>query len=155
MNLATPSHRELSTPTTTLRFPSVERQVTESGDSKVVVFEAVVVHPPQRDGWRDINDRIADISKDSRRAAALQRARARLSESLFKEHTLSSLRLSKGMSQSDLAAAIGTSQGRVSRIEAGLDDPLHSTVRKLAAALGVGVEVISNALAATPRSSNG
>nr|WP_141657454.1 helix-turn-helix domain-containing protein [Thiocapsa sp. KS1] len=38
------------------------------------------------------------------------------------------------LSQKKLAQRVGASQSRLSRIEAGLDDPLLSTVRKLAVA---------------------
>jgi len=121
---------------------------TESGVAPIYTFEAAFVHPPQPKGWRDIHDRINDMERIPQRAEALAKARQRLASALHPAPNLASLRLEKGLSQQQLARNIGTSQSRLSRIESGLDDPRLSTVRKLAEALGVGIETVSQAITA-------
>lgn len=125
--------------------PTADVGATTTGKAALYVFEASVVHAPQRPGWRDINEVVAEREKNPKRAAALVRARQRLAAEDGRR-TLSVMRLEKGLSQAQLAKMIDTSQSRLSRIEAGLDDPLHSTVRKLALALGHSVTTISDAL---------
>lgn len=63
--------------------------------------------------------------------------------------TLAALRLAKGMSQADLAEAIGTQQSNVSRLEAGTDDMKWSTMQRLAEALGVDFNALAAAIATT------
>ena len=55
--------------------------------------------------------------------------------------------MEQGLSQAELARRIGTSQSRLSRIEAGLDDPRYSTLTKIAAALGIDLNTLAQALA--------
>lgn len=123
----------------------------KSQPTQIYVFEAAIIHPPQRPGWRDINVRLEEVERDPRRAEAIARARQKLATSCFKERTLSAIRLEKGLSQAQLARRIDTSQSRLSRIEAGLDDPRLSTVRKLAEALGESVSSISDAIGRASR----
>jgi DNA-binding XRE family transcriptional regulator len=115
------------------------------------------MHPPQRDGWVDINDLVAEYEQDPGRAQVLARARERLGQDkeLFPVTTLSALRLKKGLSQAGLAQRLGTSQSHISRIEAGVEDPRHSTLVKLAQALGETMDVISKAIEATARKGEG
>ncbi|GHU01318.1 hypothetical protein FACS1894154_11230 [Betaproteobacteria bacterium] len=99
--------------------------------------------------WVDVDDYLIRQEANPRKAAALARARKRLATDapeLYPAGALRTLRLQKGLSQKQLAARMGTSQSRLSRIEAGQDDPLLSTVRKLAQALDVSVEMIVAAL---------
>lgn len=115
----------------------------------MLYFEANASALPQRAGWRDVHDRVEQLERNPQRAAALARARERLAAELHPPGTLAALRMSKGLSQSALAANMGTSQSKVSRIETGLDDPLHSTLLKLCAALDEPLEVVSAALQAS------
>lgn len=59
------------------------------------------------------------------------------------------------MSQAELARRIGSSQSRLSRIEAGLDDPRRSTLLKLSEALGETLDVVSRAIGAGQGEQNG
>lgn len=120
----------------------------------ILEFEAAVIHPPQRPDWRGIHERTAELEKNPRRAAALARARQRLSGELFERTNLAALRLRHGLSQAQLAERIGTSQSHLSRIESGLDDPRHSTLLKLVDALGEPIETVSRAIGATQGNSN-
>lgn len=114
----------------------------------MVWVEAAIVHPPQPAGFRSIDDRLADVAGNPKRAEALAMARRRLAMTLQPDEPLAALRMRCGLSQRELAERIGTSQSRLSRIEGGLDDPRLSTVRKLADALAVDVNTIEEAIAA-------
>lgn len=59
---------------------------------------------------------------------------------------MAKLRRKQGWSQKKLAAAIGTSQLHIARIENGRDDVLLATANQLAKALNVSLEEISAAL---------
>lgn len=119
---------------------------TGAGSAAVFALETSVVHPPMREGFRDVRDRIAELEANPRRAAALARARERLAEKVHEGGSLAAIRMSKRLSQTDLANKIGTSQSRLSRIESGRDDPQLSTVAKIADALGVDLAVVAEAL---------
>jgi len=82
---------------------------------------------------------------------ALENARRRLAPILHAERSLAALRMRQGLSQAELATRIGTSQSRLSRIETGLDDPRFSTVVRLAKALGVDLNTLSEGLAVSRR----
>jgi ribosome-binding protein aMBF1 (putative translation factor) len=56
------------------------------------------------------------------------------------------LRLHKGWSQMRLSKEVGTSQSYIARLELHHEDVLMSTARRLAAALGVSIDVIDAAL---------
>jgi DNA-binding XRE family transcriptional regulator len=60
---------------------------------------------------------------------------------------LSHLRLAKGMSQADLATAIGVKQGMVSLLETRKQKPTEDTIRSLASALEVSFDTLMMALA--------
>ena len=89
---------------------------------------------------RSIHSVVADHESDPRRAAALARARQRLA-SVLTENTsnpsLTSLRLAKGLSQANLAQAIGTQQSYIARIERNGNDLRATTIKQLAKVLGV------------------
>ena len=69
----------------------------------------------------------------------MQEARVVLGQDLFGDEqlSLSKLRLSRGLSQTQLAKAIGTSQPHVARIEASKGELLFDTASRIADALGV------------------
>jgi len=61
-------------------------------------------------------------------------------------NTFTSIRLRSGLSQRKLSKLVGTSQAHISKIEHGKNDPTLSTLRKLAAALGVSIEELDAAM---------
>lgn len=61
-----------------------------------------------------------------------------LSENIRKYRTV------RGLSQSDLAEAIGMSSGHVSEIERGAVNPKFSTVQKIAEVLGCSTDQLGN-----------
>lgn len=100
------------------------------------------------DHSNSIQKLIAERELDPRKAAALARARKRIS--VFLEDggdiSLSKLRLSKGLSQTQLANAMNVKQPYIARIESGMDDLRLSTIESLAKALNEPVERITVAL---------
>jgi len=101
-----------------------------------VEMAAAVAHNPYHGS--SIADVIAKREQNPRRAAALVRARKKFSEYIKDDSavSLAQLRLSKGMSQQNLADAMGVKQPYIARIERGEDDIKVSTVMSLAKALG-------------------
>ena len=61
---------------------------------------------------------------------------------------LATLRMQKGLSQAELATAIGSKQPHIARIEAG-QGVVHETMKKLAQALDVDMNTLSQVLDAT------
>lgn len=76
--------------------------------------------------------------KDPARSKYLKAARLKLSEQIDKDkYPLAQLRLSKGLSQTQLADKMGMQQPSIARIERGAEDIKLSTIEKLSVALGV------------------
>lgn len=87
------------------------------------------------------------MAADPRKAAALQRARRKISQEIDEVSVFSvvKLRLNAGLSQAELARLIGTHQPAIARLEKGLTEPQLSTMQKLAEAFGVSPETVMNA----------
>lgn len=98
------------------------------------------------DGFEDVDSYVAQRESDPKNAAMLTAARQRLANKLVQTPTLAKLRLKQGWSQKQLAAAIGTSQPHIARIENGRDNVLLATANQLAKALNVSLEEINAAL---------
>lgn len=81
--------------------------------------------------------------------AAMESARVALAEDYrhVMPRSLSQLRLEKGLSQTSLASAIGTSQSHVAKIEAGLLDVKFSTATRIADALAVSLDELRGVIA--------
>ena len=73
----------------------------------------------------------------------LATSRKRLADQLTTKTTLRRLRLAKGLSQAELAKAIGTSQPHMSRIESEPEAIMFITAIKLAKALAVDVDQLA------------
>ncbi|MHA7064053.1 helix-turn-helix transcriptional regulator [Azospirillum argentinense] len=96
---------------------------------------------------RSVADYVKKVEA-SGRAEALAAARRRLAESIQdveRKKNLRDLRLSAGFSQAQLAEAIGTSQPRIARLEAGKEEPSLTTLRRLANVLNVDMNTINDA----------
>jgi ribosome-binding protein aMBF1 (putative translation factor) len=96
----------------------------------------------------DIDDLVAEFqSKSTANAKAMSNGRQWVAETFYKDRpNLAQLRLKKGWSQLELAQKASTSQSYVARLERGKIDPQFSTVRKIAEALEVSIEVLAQAL---------
>lgn len=88
-----------------------------------------------------VQDRISRLEANPKRAAALQRARAKLAAATVARSSgrtsLATLRLAAGLSQAQLAELMETQQSNVSRWERNPGDLLASSMIKLAKALKV------------------
>lgn len=125
--------------------------VTHSAPPNVFFAEFGEKRPKAPAGALDIDDLIAEFEQDSGAAAAIQAGRQWVADEFYKDEPTSirALRLKKGLSQAQLASAIGTSQSHVARIERGTEDLRASTIARLAAPLGLQPEelfklIISN-----------
>lgn len=99
------------------------------------------------DGFEDIDAVVDRIEQAPVRRAAITLARRRLAARLKDDiGGLAALRLARGLSQKQLAEAVGTSQPHIARIENGRDNVLLATANQLATALGVSLEDVNSAL---------
>lgn len=95
---------------------------------------------PRRGKGKSISALLAKRRDTSPEAAkSLRSARNKLANIMLENQaeSLQSLRLQKGLSQSELALLMGTQQSYIARIEKNSQDLRGSTIKKLANALGV------------------
>lgn len=120
----------------------------------VATFDMAPVSPKSLSSGKAISALVAERSRDSRKAAAYARARQRLANRLSQSEegrefvSLASLRLSKGMSQTQLAELMDTHQPAIARLERGESDVKLSTLRQLAKALQVPLDSVFSAVSA-------
>lgn len=123
--------------------------VTTSNPSVVINIEA---HIPQKTfdkaKGRPITQRIRDIEKDSEKKQALINARKWVGEAIYSHEapTLKAFRLNLGLSQTDLALLINSSQSHVARIERGTENLHIETCRKLCTALKIDMNHLNELL---------
>lgn len=98
-------------------------------------------------GAGSAKDRRARLSANPQRAAALQRARQKISREIDANSifSITKLRLNAGLSQAELANMMGTQQPAIARLEKGVSEPKLSTMEKLAEIFGVSVEEVVRA----------
>jgi DNA-binding XRE family transcriptional regulator len=100
--------------------------------------------------FMDIDAAVEQQESNDEIRGGIAAARARLATILsLEKESISTMRLRRGMSQKQLAAAIGTSQPHIARIEAGRDNVLLKTANLLATALGVTLADVNRALGYT------
>ena len=154
------------TPATTLRSESFEP--TTTSEAIALAGPLVVPNPatrpsgvvhylvlPQQDepvpaGYTTIDDVVSEFERDPALREELLDARRWIADTVLagKPVTLRTLRLRKGLSQAQLAAAIGTKQPHVARIERGQADPQLDTCRRITRALGIDLNTLDQALRA-------
>lgn len=84
-------------------------------------------------------------------ADELVEARPWVAQTLYPfQQNLRTLRLSRGLTQSTLAALIGTSQPHLARMERGNGDVMRETMHRLCNALHVDMNTLDSALLASP-----
>ena len=115
-------------------LPSTE--VTSTSHDNVIKVEINAPRPLPVRNAQALDSVIRKHELIPERAARMAAARQRLAESLADAGTLAELRLSMGMSQTQLAERAHTSQAHIARIEAGKNDPTTDVISKLALALG-------------------
>jgi ribosome-binding protein aMBF1 (putative translation factor) len=106
------------------------------------------IEAPIPPGYETIDEIVAEFERNPQMSEELKHARAWIADSVLagKPATLRTLRLQRGMSQAQLAEAIGTQQPYIARVESGSADLRLDTCRRLAAALGVDLNALDRAL---------
>ncbi len=115
------------------------------------VLPFVAPAPPEAPippAYRTIDEIVARFDRDPVMQDELLDARRWMADTVLagKPVTLRTLRLRKGLSQTQLADAIGTQQPHVARIESGQADLRLDTCRRIARALGVDLNTLDQAL---------
>ncbi len=106
------------------------------------------VEAPVPPGYRTIDEVVAKFERDPVMRQELPDARRWVADTVLagKPVTMRTLRLRKGLSQAQLAEAIGTQQPHVARIESGQADLRLETCRRIARVLGVDLNTLDQAL---------
>jgi len=144
MRLNIQSASESLTPTTGTIFPDTRKSSSPASgsfllsDKFVKTFAEVTANPE----FVDIDDFIEAEESVAEKAALLKQARMAIGVNLTHQNpmTIANLRLKAGMSQLQVAEAIGNSQPSYSNIENGRTDFKVSTAIKIAKVLGVSIE---------------
>lgn len=117
--------------------------------AQVIPFIAPTpVEAPIPPGYTTIDEIVAKFERDPAMREELLDARRWVADTVLagKPVTMRTLRLRRGLSQAQLAEAIGTQQPHVARIERGQADPQLDTCRRIAHALGVDLNMLDQAL---------
>lgn len=118
---------------------------------KCVVFnferfaENKVDTPPN---YVTVSDLAEEIESTAAGRASLEDARRWIADAFHAEDgiTIRTLRLHRGLSQSQLAQTLGTSQSHIARIERGTENLTIDTCRRLSQALGIDMNTLDDAL---------
>lgn len=141
----------LTTTSNSVAQVSTSAPTVTTRPAQVIPFIAPAsAEAPIPPGYKTIEEIVAKFERDPAMQEELLDARRWLADTVFagKPVTLRTLRLRKGLSQAQLAEAIGTQQPHVTRIERGQADPQLDTCRRLARALGVDLNTLDQALRA-------
>lgn len=122
-----------------------------NADSCAVYFvEAATPAETSRESFSEFDGLLKSLEDEEASATELREGRKWVANAFYGERpTLASLRLSAGMSQKQLGEACGIEQPHVSRYESGKHEPSLTTAVCMARALGVGLDVFSDAWANT------
>ncbi|HNC91701.1 MAG TPA: helix-turn-helix transcriptional regulator [Anaerolineales bacterium] len=130
---------------------SLVNAVPQTSTAKGQVIYKEFSAPPKplaMPGAIDIDDLVAELESQSpENAEAIAHGRKWVAETFYADRpSVAQLRLKKGWSQAELARRAETSQSYIARLEQGKIDPQISTARKIAAVLGVSIEILADAL---------
>lgn len=142
------SFRLTRTSESVARISTSAQSVTTAPARVIELDVAAPAESPVPAGYLTIDQVIAKFERDPAAKAELRRGRQWLAEMVLagEPPSLRVLRLRRGMSQAQLAAAIGTQQPHVARIERGQSDLRLETCRRIAEALGVDLNTLDAAL---------
>ncbi len=115
-------------------------QAAASSSAGVVLFASFDAPPAQPlPGTQSFDDFVSELEADPELAAELAASRQELSAALYPDaqESLAAMRLAAGLSQSQLAAIVETSQSHIARMEAGRNDPSTGLISRIADALKV------------------
>lgn len=136
---------------TTISTASIGRydvaQPTWEAELTVIDIDGGEVRAERRPST-SIDDLVEGWECDPETKAALIEARRWLSKVTpdADGETIRTLRLERGMTQRQLAAALETSQSHIARIENSSCDPLYSTMQRLADVLGIDMNTLDTAV---------
>jgi DNA-binding XRE family transcriptional regulator len=117
--------------------------------AQIIPFTAPApAEAPIPPGYKTIDEIVAKFERDPAMQEELLNARRWVADTVLagKPVTMRTLRLRKGLSQAQLAEAIGTQQPHVARIEGGQADLRLETCRRIAEVLGVDLNTLDQAL---------
>lgn len=139
---------EFFEPTQTFELGANSHVRTQAKSCPVFVFSTFQPRPAIPEKGLSIEAFVDRWATDPVRRGALATARGRLARKTGRQDEISlrALRLRAGLSQSDVARAISTSQSHIARIEGGTLEPTMDTCRRLARVLDVDLNTIDQAL---------
>lgn len=138
-----------SPPTDRLKNFTGEPGKSASGAPPVILQFKLPVHKSvAAELHTEFDSFMAELEKDPVHAAGFAEARSWVADSFYAEDgtTIRTIRLKAGLTQKQLALAIGTSQPQIAKIESGRHDPVMSTCKRLSVALGASLDVICDAM---------
>lgn len=147
--------RSESLPTTTssdvllpLDIPQTE---SEEPEIFLVAVDGANTRPRHSgiEGSTPIDEFIANLESQPDWAQSLAESRQEIATDIAPLSKLSEMRLSRGLSQKQLAEISGCSQPQLARLERGRGNPSVGTLRRIASALGVQLESVVSAFEAT------
>lgn len=108
-----------------------------SAPARVIFAQFNASQPAPLPNTVSLDSLLSEFEADQGMAIHMAEARQELAESLYADepNTFSVLRLRAGLSQSQLAESVGTSQSYIARIEAGKTDPGTDQIARIAEAL--------------------
>ena len=112
-----------------------------ASSSPAPVFFAKFDAPPAQPlpGTQSFDEFVSELETDPELAAELAASRQEMSAALYPDaqESLAAMRLAAGLSQSQLATMIETSQSHIARMESGRNDPSTGLISRIAEALHV------------------
>jgi DNA-binding XRE family transcriptional regulator len=117
-------------------------------DTTIVRVDFTQQSEPLPPGFGRLDDLLDELEADPELSAGLSKARRELATQLVDQTSLAALRLAQGLSQKDVADALGTFQPAISRLEAGDHEPKLGTLRRLATILKVDMNTLDRAFPA-------
>ena len=116
-----------------------QQSSTSSSPALYLVSNLVPDETVTPDSSVSLDDFLSEFADDVEVQQGLNESRRALAKTLYSDEpdTLTFLRLSKGMSQAQLAKRAKTTQSYIARIEKGTADPTSNMIQRLAEALEI------------------
>lgn len=151
MTPSTQSHSESFTLTPTSETARASKFTPFVATRPADILQFIAPAParvPAPPGYKTMDEIVASFERQPAMRKELSDARRWVTETVLvgKRVTMRTLRLRKGLSQAQLAEAIGTQQPHVARIESGQADLRLETCRRIAHELGVDLNTLDQAL---------
>ncbi|WP_197471800.1 helix-turn-helix domain-containing protein [Methylomonas koyamae] len=136
----------LSTDGNGKNYALVIPNINQFSSTKTCEIFDLVPNKAPRTSFSKFDKLVKSLEENPETSTKLSEARKWVADTFYdNENTLSSLRLSCGLSQRQLGAVCGIEQSHVSRYEAGKHEPSLSVSATMANALGVNLETFYEA----------